>query len=89
MTPTAWEFRNKLLAILSAAKYSGQPHVDVESSHIHKELGGDPNSTDRMPICHDIMTRLMRPGDSILKETGEGERATMLIRYLLKTQRDN
>lgn len=84
MGPTAWEFRNRLLAILSAAKYSGQPYVDVDSSHIDGELLDNPSSTDTMPICHDIMTRLMRPGDSILKETGEGKQATMTIRYILK-----
>lgn len=84
MGPTAWEFRNKLSAILSAAKYSGQSYVDVDSSHIDGELLDDPSSTDTMPICHDIMTRLMRPGDSILKETGEGKHATMTIRYILK-----
>jgi len=89
MTPTAWEFRNKLLAVLSAARYSGQHYVDVDSSNIHKELGGDPNSTERMPICHEIMTKLMRPGDSILKEALDGERPNMVIRYILKNKQNN
>jgi hypothetical protein len=29
MTPTAWDFRNKLLAILNAARHSGEIYVDV------------------------------------------------------------
>ena len=85
MTPTAWDFRNKLLAILSTAKHSGKPYVDVESGNLFAELGGDPKSHLRMPICHDIMTRMMRPGDLILQENQNGDRATMLIRYILTT----
>jgi hypothetical protein len=62
------------------------PFVDVESSNLHREMGGDPNSNYRMPILHEIMTRMMRPGDSILKDTGTGNSATMMIRYILKNK---
>jgi hypothetical protein len=89
MTPTAWDFRNRLLAILSAARHGGQPYVDVESSNLFAQLGGDPKSNLRMPIYHDIMTKMMRPGDLILQETGVGDRATMLIRYILKAKHEN
>ena len=85
MTPTAWDFRNKLLAILSAAKHSGKPYVDVESGNLFAELGGDPKSNLRVPICTDIMTKMMRPGDLILQDNPDGDRATMLIRYILTT----
>ncbi len=85
MMPTAWELRNKLLAILSAAKHIGKPYEDVESGNLFAELGGDPKSHLRMPICHDIMTRMMRPGDLILQDNQNGDRATMLIRYMLTT----
>ncbi len=81
MTPTAWEFRNKLLAILSGARHGGKPYVDVESANLFAQLGGDSKSNLRMPVCHDIMTKMMRPGDSILQETQNGESATMLVRY--------
>src|SRR6266508_5366309 len=87
MTPTAWDVRNKLTVILNTAKHSGEPYVDVESSNLHKALGGDPNFP-RMPICHDVMTRMMHPGDSILKETGNGDGATMMIRYILKAKHE-
>ena len=89
MAPTAWDFRNKLLAVISAAKYKGQPYVDVESGNLHAELGGDPNSADRMSVCHEIMTKMMRPGDLILNEGADGGRATMLVRYILKTKHEN
>lgn len=86
MTPTAWEFRNKLTAILNEARYNGEAHVDVESGNLHTELGGDPNSYRRMPIYHDVMTRMMRPGDTILNESPTSDGATMLIRYILKAK---
>ena len=89
MTATAWEFRNKLLAILSAARYGGKPYVDVESSNLFAQLGGDSKSNLRMPICHDIMTKMMRPGDLILQDNQDGDRTTMQIRYVLKAKHEN
>jgi hypothetical protein len=89
MTPSAWDFRNKLTVILNTAEHSGKPYVDVESSNVHTELGGDPNSHHRMPMFHEVMTRMMRPGDSILNETTNGHGATMLVRYILNANHDN
>jgi hypothetical protein len=85
MTPTPWEFRNKLLAILTTATHGGKPYVDVESGNLFSQVGGDPKSNLKMPICQDIMTKMMRPGDLILQDNQDGERATMVIRYILTT----
>jgi len=49
-------------------------------------MGGDPNSNHRMPIFHEVMTRMMRPGDSVLKDTGSGDSTTMIVRYILKNK---
>ena len=68
MSPTAWDLRNKLLAILNGAKHSGKFYVDLESGDLYAQTGGDPNSKPRMSICHHIMTRMMRPGDLILND---------------------
>ena len=89
MIPTAWDFRNKLTVILNTAKHSGKPYVDVESGNLHKELGGDSNSHHRLPIFHEVMTKMMRPGDSILKEARHGHGATMLVRYILNAKHGN
>jgi hypothetical protein len=89
MTPTAWDFRNKLLAILNEAKHSGKPYLDLESASLNSQMGADPNSKPRMSICHDIMTRVMRPGDRVLNESRNGDGATILIRYILKPKHDN
>lgn len=90
MTPTPWDFRNRLMAILNIAKHSGEPYVDVDSSHLHAELCSDPDLINKLPICHDIMKRIMRPGDVILKEGQNGNTPMMRIRYhLIRTNRDN
>jgi hypothetical protein len=83
MAATGWEFRNRLLAILSAANYAGQPYVDIDCSKVHGDLGAD---LDPKPMSgyRDIMTKLMRPGDSILEDKMDGERAILMVRYLLK-----
>ena len=47
MTPTAWELRNTLIAILNAAQRSRKPFVDIEPSDLDKAL-----SAERMPgLC--------------------------------------
>ena len=79
MTPTAWDFRNELSIILNTARESGKSYIDVESDHLHKQAGGHSNSNHRMPVCRDVMIRMMRAGDSILKEYEE----TLMIRYIL------
>ena len=89
MTLTAWDFRNKLLAILNEAKHSGKSYLDLESGSLFSQMGGDPNSKPRMSICHDIMTRMMRPGDRVLDESRNADGPTLLIRYSLKHQPDN
>ena len=84
MEPTAWDFQNQLMAILNAARQSGQSYVDVESGNLHKEVAGYPNPNHRMPVCCEVMRKLMRAGDSVLKETMSGQGATLTIRYTVE-----
>jgi hypothetical protein len=79
MRPTAWDFRNQLSVILNTARHGGESYIDVESDNLHKQVGGHSNSNHRMPICREVMIRMMRRGDSILKEHGEA----LMIRYVL------
>lgn len=81
MPPTAWDFQNRLLAILNGARQTGQPYVDVESGNLHKEVGGYPDPNHRMPVCCEVMRRLMRAGDSVVKEPTSEQAATLIIRY--------
>ena len=80
MRPTAWDFRNQLSVILNTARHSGKPYIDVKSNNnLHKQVGRHSNSNHRTPICREVMIRMMRGGDSILKEHDE----SLMIRYVL------
>jgi hypothetical protein len=86
MPPSAWDFQNRLTAILNDARRSGMPYVDVEADKLHKQAGGHPNSGDRMTVCYDVMRRMMRRGDSVVKEPTGPRDATLIIRYALQTR---
>ena len=81
MIPTAWDFQNRLVAILNRARQSRQSYVDIESVNLHKEVGGYPNPNHRMPVCCEVMRKLMRAGDSVIKEPLGEQDATLIIRY--------
>jgi hypothetical protein len=81
MTPTAWDFQNRLMAILNSARQSGQPYVDVESGSLHKQVGGYSDPDHRLRVCCEVMRKLMRAGDSIVKESASDQGATLIVRY--------
>jgi 5-methylcytosine-specific restriction protein A len=81
MAPTAWDFQNRLMAILNRARQSRQSYVDIESGNLHQEVGGYPDPNHRMPVCCEVMRKLMRPGDSVIKEPSGSQDATLIIRY--------
>ena len=83
MQRTAWDFQNQLIAILNAARHNGKPYVDVESGHLHTRVGQDPNLNVGMPVCCEVMRKMMRAGDSIVNEPPSGEHATLMIRYMV------
>ena len=84
MSPTAWDFQNQLMAILNGARQTGQSYVDVESGNLHQQVGGYANLNHKMPVCCEVMRRMMRVGDSVLSETTSGHNATLTIRYTVE-----
>jgi 5-methylcytosine-specific restriction protein A len=81
MQPSAWDFQNRLIAILNAARHSGKPYIDVESGHLYTQVEEHPDLNGRMPVCCQVMRQMMRTGDSIVNEPSGGEDATLRIRY--------
>jgi hypothetical protein len=84
MMPSAWDFQNRLMAILNGARQTGKEYVDIESSNLHKQVGGDPSSNHRMPLCWDVMRRMMRAGDAVIEEPTTERGAKLIIRYMVK-----
>ena len=81
MPPSAWDFQNKLMVMLNAARQSGQPHIDVESGHLYSQLAEPLDPNRKMSVCCEVMRKMMRPGDSIVNDPPIGEDAKLMIRY--------
>ena len=82
MTSTAWEIRNRLIAILNEAQRSGTRYVDIEPSDLDEALRGDQKPGDWGVMHRDMMTKMMRPGDTVLEDSEDGAHARMVIRYV-------
>src|SRR5262245_42207776 len=85
MSPTAWDFQNHLMAILNGARQTGQSYIDVESGNLHQQVGGYAKSNHKMPVCCEVMKKMMRFGDSVVSETANGQDSTLTIRYTVDT----
>ena len=83
MPPTAWDFQNRLMAILNGARQSGKSYVDIESGNLHEQVGGYPNADHKMPVCCEVMRRMMRTGDAVLEEPTSEQGAKLMIRYIV------
>lgn len=83
MPPTTQDFQNELNEILMSTQKQGNPHVDVISGDLHRQVGGYPAHNNRMPLCCSVMKRNMKTGDQILQEPESGQGATLTIRYKL------
>ena len=73
MAPAAWDIRNTLVAILNAAQRSGKPYVvDIQPSDLDEAITADRETRVCGVMQHDIMTRMMRPGDRVLEDSHDG-----------------
>ncbi|HXG52294.1 MAG TPA: hypothetical protein VNN77_12935 [candidate division Zixibacteria bacterium] len=87
MRPSAWDFQNRLTAILNSARQNGQPYIDVESDQLHRQVDANLNANQTMPVCWDVMIRMMRAGDAVLREPANGQTGNLVIRYNIRAAR--
>jgi 5-methylcytosine-specific restriction protein A len=57
--------------------------VDVTSRELYRSVGGRTGRDYKMAPCCNVMTKAMRPGDTVLAKPPKGRGATLKIRYLL------
>jgi hypothetical protein len=82
--PTAGEFREQIFEVFRIEEERHHPSVVVNAGELHRVVGGYPNrATNRMPVCCDVMVRIMREGDVIISQPQKGKGATLSIRYTL------
>ncbi len=80
---TMERFRPALDGRFSEAKREKQPYLEVNSGSLHREVGGYPGPTHRMPVCCGAMRNAMRTGDKIVDEPPKGNGTSLTIRYKL------
>jgi hypothetical protein len=79
---TAKDFEAEILRQWRTAEISGLADVLILAGDLHRGLGGYPGPKNRMPVCCDVMRRMMDSSvDSILSEPPKGKGASLCIRY--------
>ena len=79
----AGNFKSALDRAFVDAQSRGHKFVDINSGNLHREVGGYPRASHRMPVCCDVMRATMKPGDRVLEEPPGGRGASLTIRYVL------
>ena len=57
--------------------------VLVSAGELHREVGGYPSTSHRMPLCCAVMRNAMQEGDCITKAPPKAIGATLTISYRL------
>jgi hypothetical protein len=81
--PNADDFEQEVRRRWAEAEVTGHVSVDVRSGDVHKSLGGYPGPNHRIPDCCQVMKRLMKAGDSIIKQPKSGQGASLAISFAL------
>lgn len=77
-------FTNELTNILNEAKLRGDSYIDIQSRDLHIRVGGYPGKNHRMPICCNVMKKMMKSRDYIINQPPKGLGATLIIRYYIE-----
>ena len=89
MVPRAEDFEQKIRQRWTDATEHGLAYVDVKSGDVHKAVGGYPGHNHRMPMCCEVMRRLMTGADRIITQPERGQGASVVIRYQLPRGSNN
>ena len=87
MPPIAREdFQIALQSLIQRAREQGKRSIGVRSGDLHREVGGYPGRDHRMPLCCAVMRDAMREGDTVESSPESGQGASLLIRYVIRTE---
>jgi hypothetical protein len=77
------DFSSALKNEFFVAQRKGNKFVDINAGNLHRQVGGYPGTSHRMPICCDVMKAAMKGGDQVLEQPPKGKGASLTIRYML------
>ena len=81
--PDAAAFEAGVRHIWKTAEACGCELVNIQAGMLHRTLGGYPGRSHRMPVCCEVMRRLMTGRDRIRSEPAKGKGASLMITYAL------
>ena len=81
--PTADDFRREIVRRFGKAEKAGKRFVDILSGEIHRDVGGYPGRSHKMPNCCQVMWGLFAEGDEVLYSPPSRQGASLEIRYRL------
>jgi len=81
--PTAEDFRNSINEKFRNAQGEAQRSIRIRSGDLHRELGGYPGPSHRMPVCCHVMRSAMNDGDRVIDAPPSGAGASLVIEYRL------
>ena len=79
--PDSSQFRAALKEIFTEAMKDGKSAVSVNSGILHRQVGGYPGPSHRMPICCEVMYQEMGSRDKSEASPPKGKGASLRIRY--------
>lgn len=77
------DFESALRSELASAQRAGMKSVRIRSGDLHRQVGGYPGRSHRMPVCCSAMKALMLPGDRIIASPPRGAGASLVVEYQL------
>lgn len=77
-------FDQAIEAQVARAAEQGRPHVEINAGELHRQLGGYPGTSHRMPVACAALRAAMRDGDMVSFEPPKGNGAALTVRYELR-----
>jgi voltage-gated potassium channel len=68
---------------LARAQAQGRPHVEINAGELHRQLGGYPGPSHRMPVACAAMRAATADGDVTVFEPPKGDGAAFTVRFAL------
>lgn len=77
-------FDQAIEAQVSRAEEQRRPHVEINAGELHRQLGGYPGTSHRMPVACAALRAAMKEGDIVTFEPPKGNGAAFTVRYELR-----
>ena len=82
-SPAPGVFAQALDSAFASAEREGRTSVRVNAGALHREVGGYPGPSHKMPVCCRAMKGAMKNGDRVIESPPSGAGASLTVEYRL------